>query len=113
LASPMRTYVEENCAVGKGFETNTLTLYHDHCAWRRANGHMAIASNTFGASLRAALPHIIVKNVRRRDRSQFRVYVGIRLKQPRDALSGDNILPYRSRRQDAQRDEQEPGPSLA
>ena len=115
LASPMRTYVEENCVVGKGkdFETNTLVLYHDHCAWRRANGHMAIASNTFGASLRAALPHIIVKNVRRRDRSQFRVYVGIRLKQPRDALSGDNILPYRSRRQDAQRDEQEPGPSLA
>src|SRR5262245_32180341 len=61
LASPMRTYVEENCVVGKGFETNTQTLYHDHCTWRRANGHMAIASNTFGASLRAAFPHITVK----------------------------------------------------
>ena len=108
LASPMRTYVEENCAVGEGkeFETYSMTLYYDHCAWRKANGHMAIASNTFGASLRAAFPHIRSKRCTRPDGSQFRVYVGIRLKKPRDALLGDNVLPYRPRQPDAPRDEQ-------
>jgi hypothetical protein len=104
----MRTYVEENCAVGEGkeFETYSMTLYYDHCAWRKANGHMAIASNTFGASLRAAFPHIRSKRCTRPDGSQFRVYVGIRLKKPRDALLGDNVLPYRPRQPDAPRDEQ-------
>ena len=100
LASPMQTYVEENCVVGKDFETNTQTLYYDHCAWRRANGHKAMADNTFGASLRAAFPHITRKNRKRPDGSQFKAYIGIRLKKPRDALLGDNILPYRSRSQD-------------
>jgi putative DNA primase/helicase len=106
LASPMRTYVEENCVVGKDLETNTQTLYHDHCAWRKANGHLAIASNTFGASLRAAFPHIAVKKTTRPDRSQFRVYVGIRLRAPRDALTelGSNVLPYRSRSRDPPED---------
>jgi putative DNA primase/helicase len=99
LASPMQTYVGENCVVGEGkeFETYTAALYHDHCSWRKANGHMAIANSTFGASLRAALPHIALKRCTRPDGSQFRVYVGIRLKKPRDALLGDNVLPYRSR----------------
>jgi putative DNA primase/helicase len=34
LASPMQTYVEENCVIKKGdlFETRTEVLYHDHCA---------------------------------------------------------------------------------
>jgi putative DNA primase/helicase len=107
LASPMRTYVEENCAVGEGeeFETYSMTLYHDHCAWRKANGHMAIASSTFGASLRAAFPRITSKRIVRSDGSRIRVYVGIRLKKPRDALLGDNVLPYRPRQPDAPRDE--------
>jgi putative DNA primase/helicase len=107
LASPMQTYVEENCVVGEGeqFETYTVALYHDHCAWRKANGHMVIANNTFGASLRAAFPHITSKKIKRPDGSEFRVYVGIRLKTPRDALLGDNVLPYRARQQDAQREE--------
>jgi len=102
LASPMQTYVEENCVVGKGkdFETYTVALYYDHCTWRKANGHMAIANNTFGASLRAAFPHIRSKRCTRPDGSQFRVYVGIRLKKPRDALLGDNVLSYRSRQLD-------------
>jgi len=106
LASPMRTYVEENCVVGKDLETNTAALYHDHCAWRKANGHMAIANNTFGASLRAAFPHIIVKKTTRPDRSQFRVYVGIRLRTPRDVFTelGSNVLPYRARSQDPPED---------
>jgi putative DNA primase/helicase len=108
LASPMQTYVEDNCTVGDGkeFETYTVALYHDHCAWRKANGHMAIASSTFGASLRAAFPHITSKRCARPDGSRFRVYVGIRLKKPRDALLGDNVLPYRPRQSDAQQDEQ-------
>jgi putative DNA primase/helicase len=107
LASPMQTYVEENCVVGegKGFETHTVALYHDHCAWRKANGHMTIASSTFGASLRAAFPHITSKKCRQPDGSQLRVYVGIRLKKPRDALLGDNVLSYRSRRPDVPREE--------
>jgi putative DNA primase/helicase len=101
LASPMRTYTEENCVVGQGqeFETNTLVLYHDHCTWRRINGHKAIASNTFGAALRAALPQITSKRCTRPDGSQFRVYVGIRLKTPQDGVSGGNVLPYQSRQQ--------------
>jgi putative DNA primase/helicase len=109
LASPMQTYVEENCVVGegKGFETYTVALYHDHCDWRRANGHKTIASSTFGASLRAAFPHIRSKKLVRPDGSRFRVYVGIRLKRPRDALLGDNVLPYRSRQSDAQQDERD------
>jgi putative DNA primase/helicase len=106
LASPMQTYVEENCVVGEGFETSTAALYHDHCTWRKSNGHLVIASNTFGSSLRAAFPHITRKNRRRPDGSQFKVYVGIRLRAPRDILSGDNVLPYRSRpqQQDPQQD---------
>src|SRR5262249_37453776 len=58
LASPIRTYVEENCVIGEGeeFETNTQTLYHDHCAWRKANGHLVIANSTFGVQLRSAFP---------------------------------------------------------
>jgi putative DNA primase/helicase len=90
LASPMQTYAEENCVVGegKGFETHTVTLYHDHCTWRKVNGHKAIANNTFGASLRAAFPHITSKKCTEPDGSQFRVYVGIRLKAPRDRLAG-------------------------
>jgi len=106
LASPMQTYVEENCVVGKDFETNTQTLYYDHCAWRRANGHRVIADNTFGASLRAAFPRITRKHRKRPDGSQFKVYVGIRLRAPRDAFTelGSNILPYRSRSQDPPKD---------
>jgi putative DNA primase/helicase len=109
LASPMQTYVEENCTVGEGkeFETYTQTLYYDHCAWRKANGHMAIANNTFGVQLRAALPHITVGNRTRPDGSQFRVYVGIRLKKPRDTLLGDNVLPYKSRQQHAEEGQQD------
>jgi putative DNA primase/helicase len=109
LASPMQTYVEENCVVGEGqeFETSTAVLYQDHCTWRRANGHMAIASNTFGASLRAAFPHITRKNRRRPDGSQLKVYAGIRLRAPRDILSGDNVLPYRSRQQQQQDPQQD------
>jgi putative DNA primase/helicase len=101
LASPMRTYVEENCVVGEGkeFETYTQALYHDHCAWRKANGHMAIASSTFGVSLHAAFPQITRSQRRHPDGSQFRVYTGIRLKAPRDSLPGDNVLPYRSRQE--------------
>ena len=108
LASPIRTYAEENCVVGEGkeFETDTRVLYHDHCTWRRANGHMVIANSTFGASLRAAFPHITSKRIVRPDGSRGRIYVGIRLKKPRDALPGDNVLPYRPRQPDAQRDEQ-------
>jgi putative DNA primase/helicase len=108
LASPMRTYVEENCAIGEGkeFETYTVALYHDHCTWRKANGHMAIANSTFGVSLRAAFPHIRSKKIDRPDGMQARLYIGIRLKKPRDALLGDNVLPYRPRQQDAQRDEE-------
>jgi putative DNA primase/helicase len=108
LASPMRTYVEENCDVGEGkeFETHRIVLYHDHCAWRKTNGHMAIASNTFGASLHAAFPHITSKHIRRPDGLRVRVYTGIRLKKPRDALLGDNVLPYRPRQQDAPQEEQ-------
>src|SRR5262249_46701770 len=105
LASPMHTYVEENCVVGEDCETNTQVLYHDHSAWRKTNGHRVIANNTFGVSLRAAFPHIRLKNTRRPDRSQFRVYVGIRLKAPHDALAElDNVLPYRSRSQDPPED---------
>jgi putative DNA primase/helicase len=101
LASPMQTYIEENCdcATEEGFETGRQVLYHDHCAWRKANGHLAIASNTFGASLRAAVPHIGDKRYERPDGSRFRVYTGIRLKRPQNALLGDNVLPYRSRQQ--------------
>jgi putative DNA primase/helicase len=109
LASPMQTYVEENCVVGEGkeFQTYSVTLYHDHCAWRKVNGHMPIANNTFGVSLRAAFPQIRSKRVTRPDGSQFRVYLGIRLKKPRDALLGDNVLPYRPRQQNAQRDDEQ------
>jgi putative DNA primase/helicase len=96
LASPMQTYIEENCVVGASFETHAMTLYHDHCAWRKTHGHLAIASNTFGASLRAALPRITNKKVSRPDGTRFRAYVGIRLKQPREVV-GDNVLPYRPR----------------
>jgi len=107
LASPMQTYVEDNCVVGEGgaFETHAMVLYHDHCSWRRANGHMAIASSTFGASLRAAFPHITSKRIKRPDGSRAKVYVGIRLRAPQDALLGDNVLPYRPRQQDAPQDE--------
>jgi putative DNA primase/helicase len=107
LASPMQTYVEENCVVGEGkeFETYTQTLYHDYCAWRKANGHMTIASSTFGVALRAAFPHIGSKRCRRPDGSQFRVYVGIRLKAPSGGLLGDNVLPYRSRQERGETDD--------
>jgi putative DNA primase/helicase len=101
LASPMQTYAEENCDVGKGdlFETRIEVLYHDHCNWRKANGHMAMASNTFGASLRAAFPHITRKRgSQQSDGIRPWVYSGIRLKKPRDAPVGGNVvLPYRSR----------------
>jgi putative DNA primase/helicase len=107
LASPMQTYVEDNCVVGDGFETYTVGLYHDHCAWRKTNGHMTIANNTFGVALRAAFPHIRVKKSKRPDGSDFRVYVGIRLKKPSDALLGDNILPYRPRQQDGGQDDEQ------
>jgi putative DNA primase/helicase len=99
LASPMRTYAEDNCVVGKDFETATTVLYYDHCTWRKANGHATIASNTFGASLRAAFPHITVKKSRRPDGSHIRVYAGIQLKKPAGTLAGDNVLAYRSRQQ--------------
>src|SRR5262249_30997626 len=106
LASPMQSYVEEDCVVGKDLETNIQMLYYDHCAWRKANGHRAIASNTFGASLRAAFPHITAKKTRGPDGSQFRVYTGIRLRAPRDAFTelGSNVLPYRLRSQDPPED---------
>jgi putative DNA primase/helicase len=101
LASPMQLYVEENCAMGdgQGFETYTQSLYQDHCAWRRANGHMAIANSTFGVQLRAAFPQITSKQRMRPDGRQVRVYVGIRLKKPGDALLDDKILLYRPRPQ--------------
>jgi putative DNA primase/helicase len=105
LASPMQTYVEENCAVGEGeeFETNTQVLYQDHCTWRKANGHLVIANNMFGVQLRSAFPHIRTKKCTRPDKTQFRVYVGIRLKKPADAFRGlDNVLPYRSRSSQSQ-----------
>jgi putative DNA primase/helicase len=95
LASPMHTYVEENCDVGDEFTTPTTALYHDHCSWRRTNGHKAVASNTFGAALRAAFPQITRKQARLPDGEFFRVYVGIRLKKPQEALLGNNVLHYR------------------
>jgi putative DNA primase/helicase len=99
LASPMQAYVEENCVVGEGqeFETYTQALYHDHCVWRRSHGHRAIASNTFGVALRAALPHVTREKRSHPGGSQIRVYTGIRLKAPGGGLLGDNVLPYRSR----------------
>jgi putative DNA primase/helicase len=101
LASPMQTYVEENCDVGQGdlFEIRTETLYRDHCNWRRANGHMAMASNTFGASLRAAVAHIVRKRGRLQpDGTRPWVYSGVRLKKSRSAAAGDGVvLAYQSR----------------
>jgi putative DNA primase/helicase len=112
LASPMQTYAEENCEIGKGdlFETRINALYRDHCNWRKANGHMAIASNTFGASLRAAFPHITrARGSQQPDGTRPWIFHGIRLKKSRGALAGDNIvLPYRSR---APRDETEGDPA--
>lgn len=102
LASPMRSYVEDNCEVGEGeeFKTSTAAIYHDHCIWRRTNGHKAIASNTFGAALRAAFPNITSKRARQPEGdSFFRVYVGIRLRKPGGVLPGDNVLPYRPRKE--------------
>jgi putative DNA primase/helicase len=101
LASPMHTYVREKCDTGQGdlFEVLTTALYYDHSLWRKANGHKPIASNTFGASLRAAFPHITHKRGHRQpDGTQPWVYRGIRLKKPRTVTSGGNIvLPYRPR----------------
>jgi hypothetical protein len=115
LASPMKTYVEEKCDTGKGdlYEVPVNALYQDHCSWRRANGHAAMASSTFGTSLRAAVPHTIRKKGKRQpDGTQPWVYSGIRLKKSQKTSAGtpksDNaVLPYPSR---TSSDEADDGP---
>jgi putative DNA primase/helicase len=98
LASPIHTYVEENCGLGEELTTSVTALYHDHCSWRRTNGHKVIADNTFGVALRAAFPQITRKrSPRLPDGSRPWLYYGIQLKKPHDALLGNNVLAYRPR----------------
>lgn len=80
LASPVKAFLNECCALDPNMEIETGKLFDAWSDWCEQNGreHPGNAAS-FGRDLRAALPTITLKQHRAGDR-MVRVYVGIRLR---------------------------------
>jgi putative DNA primase/helicase len=80
-ADPVRTFVEDECTLGAGYEVRTEVLYNAYSEWAGQNGHTKPGSGNFGVKLTAAYPEIQTrKPSASEDPARKRIYVGITLR---------------------------------
>lgn len=80
LGSPIKAFIRERCTVGPAEEAVPLDVYEAWTAWCRDNGRDRPGTlQTFGRDLRAAVPHLAVRQPRQ-DHGRYRLYQGIGLK---------------------------------
>jgi putative DNA primase/helicase len=93
LTSPIGAFIREFCLVGPEYRTGIDDLYTLWTTWCETKGRKEHGTcQTFGRDLRAALPHIRVRQPRTGQVTRIRVYEGIRGKDvdelARDAQEG-------------------------
>jgi putative DNA primase/helicase len=80
LGSPVKAFIRDCCAVGPAEEALPVDVYEAWTAWCRANGRDHPGTlQTFGRDLRAALPHLNVRQQRQGD-DRPRIYQGISMR---------------------------------
>jgi len=78
IASPVKTFVDERCDLGDGFEIECGDLYQACKAWLEEKGRKVPNGATFGKRLHAAFPQVRPRGRRKGD-VRWRVYEGIKL----------------------------------
>jgi putative DNA primase/helicase len=80
LSSPISAFIRECCETGPGYEVPVQDLFQRWQTWCEGVGKKeAGTKGLFGRDLRAALPHLDMRQPRAGD-TRTRVYVGIRVK---------------------------------
>jgi putative DNA primase/helicase len=80
LASPIKVFVRERCAVGPGQRVEVSELYREWCLWCSTTGQREAGTHaTFGRDLHAAVPTAGKARLRTPE-GRLHVYTGIRLR---------------------------------
>lgn len=79
IENPTLAFFEEECDFGEGaaYEVRADLLYSHFVAWREANGHSRMSSQTFTETLKA---HGVKRQRGPRSTGRGRIYVGIRIR---------------------------------
>ena len=77
LASPIKAFMRERCAIGPACDIAVDDLYALWRSWCEMNGHLPGSAQVFGRNLRAAEASIRVTQPRTPDGKRERRYVGI------------------------------------
>jgi putative DNA primase/helicase len=78
IASPIRTFLRENCETGPGFEVERGMIFNAWACWCKERGRDPGSIESFARDLRAAVP-TISSSQPRRDGRRVRTYLGIKL----------------------------------
>ena len=84
LASPIKVFLRERCAVGPGQRVEVSELYREWCRWCSTTGQRDAGTHaTFGRDIRAAVPTAVKARLRTPE-GRLHVYTGIRLRDDSD-----------------------------
>jgi putative DNA primase/helicase len=90
LASPIMPFLRERCEIKPGARATVDDLFISWCDWCRKQKRGSGTKQSFGRSLKAALPWL--KTVRPRDdEDRFRAYEGLRIKPISSGIDPDGI----------------------
>lgn len=79
LASPVGTFVDDCCEIGREYRVECPDLYRAWCEWCESSGRDAGTAQTFGRDLAAYSANIEAKQVRV-GASRVRYYLGVKLR---------------------------------
>ena len=90
LASPIRAFLREECAVEVGGTVPVRELYEKWRQWCADHGRdQPGTEQTFGRDIAAAVPAVAVRRLREQSGGRYRAYDGVRLKTAAERIAGD------------------------